>query len=185
MKKRILLLKIGQVDKIILVKLKKNLEWVFKDFQIKVRILPKELDLNSSYYHPKKRKYNADRIIKGMNEYLLDYDIFRVLGIVNEDIYSGTYNFIFGRADGIISRIALISVIRLNEIFYNRTEDNSLFEKRTLKEAIHELGHTFGLSHCQNHCVMQFSNSLMEADNKPIRFCKNCLKKVEVFLSKT
>ncbi len=185
MRRRILLLKIGQVDKIILVKLKKNLEWIFKDFQIKVRILLKELDLKDSYYHPKKRKYNADRIIEGMKEYLLDHDFFRVLGIVNEDIYSGTYNFIFGRADGIISKIALISVIRLNEIFYNRTKDNSLFEKRILREAIHELGHTFGLSHCQNHCIMQFSNSLMEADNKPIRFCKDCFKKLEVFLSNT
>ena len=185
MRRRILLLKIGQVDKIILVKLKKNLEWLFKDFQIKVRILPKELDLNNSYYHPEKRKYNADRIIEAMNEYLLNYDFFRVLGILNEDIYSRTYNFIFGCADGIISKTALISVIRLNESFYSRTEDNSLFKKRILKEAIHELGHTFGLFHCQNHCVMQFSNSLMEADNKPIRFCNNCLKKLKVFLSKT
>ncbi|MFX0019439.1 MAG: archaemetzincin [Promethearchaeota archaeon] len=185
MTKRILLLKIGQVDKLILVKLKKNLEWVFKDFRIKVRILPNELDLKNSYYHLEKKKYNANRIIEAMNEYLLDYDFFRVLGILNEDIYSGTFNFIFGCADGIISKIALISVTRLDEVFYSRTEDKSLFEKRILKEAIHELGHTFGLSHCQSHCVMQFSNSLMEADNKPIRFCKDCLQKLELFLNKT
>ena len=185
MKKRILLLNIGEVDKIILIKLKKNLEWVFKDFQIKARILPTGIELNNSFYHPEKRKFKADRIIEGMNEYLLGYDFFRVLGVVNEDIYSGTYNFIFGCADGIISKIALISVIRLNETFYGRTKDNSLFEIRILREAIHELGHTFGLFHCQNHCVMQFSNSLMEADIKPIKFCKNCLKKLETFFSKT
>jgi len=184
MRKRILLLKIGQVDKVILVKLKKNLEWAFKEFQIKLKIMPEQVDLKGSYYHPEKRKYNADRIIKGMNEYLLDYDFFRVLGIINEDIYSGTYNFIFGCAEGIISKIALISLIRLNENFYSRTEDNSLYEKRILREAIHELGHTFGLIHCQNHCVMQFSNSLMEADNKPIRFCYDCLRKLEFFFNK-
>lgn len=183
MKKKILLLKIGQVDKIVLIKLQKNLEWAFKDFQIKIKILPKELDLQNSYYNSKKRKYNADKIMKGMNQYLFNYDFFRVLGVINEDIYSGTFNFIFGCADGILSNIALISVARLTERFYNRTENNALFEKRILREAVHELGHTFGLYHCQNYCVMQFSNSLMEADNKPIKFCNDCLKRLELFFS--
>lgn len=184
MKRKILLLKIGQFDKATLIKLKKNLEWAFKEFNVKVELMPNELDLKDSYFNSKKRKYNADKIIEGMNQYLFNFDFFRVLGVINEDIYSGTYNFIFGCADGILSQLALISVIRLNENFYNRPEDGSLFEKRVLKEAIHEIGHTFGLFHCQNYCIMQFSNSLMEADNKPIRFCENCLKKLELFFSK-
>lgn len=181
MKKKIFLLKIGQIEKVILIELKKNLESSFKDFKVNVKLLPKELRLRDSYYQSKKRKYNADRIMEGMNQYLLDCDFFRVLGIINEDIYSGTYNFIFGCADGILSKIALISIIRLNERFYNRLEDNSLFEKRILKEAVHELGHTFGLYHCNDYCVMQFSNSLMEADKKPIKFCNKCLKNLELF----
>jgi archaemetzincin len=74
-------------------------------------------------------------------------------------------------------------VARLRESFYNRTENDAIFEKRILREAIHELGHTFGLYHCQNYCVMQFSNSLMEADKKSIKFCNNCSKRLELFFN--
>jgi len=47
------------------------------------------------------------------------------------------------------------------------------------KEVIHELGHIFGLPHCKNKCVMQFSNSLAEAMEKPSHFCQECIKKLK------
>jgi len=35
--------------------------------------------------------------------------------------------------------------------------------QRVIKEAVHELGHAFGLTHCENSkCVMHFSNSLQD-----------------------
>ncbi|MFW9772931.1 MAG: archaemetzincin family Zn-dependent metalloprotease [Promethearchaeota archaeon] len=183
MKKKILLLKIGQISEAIILKLKKNLEWTFKDFNMKLEIIPKELDLKDSFYHSQRRQYDANKIMKEMNQFLFNYDFFRVLGIINEDIYSRFYNFIFGCASGIESNIALISVARLDEKFYNRTENTALLEKRVLRESIHELGHTFGLEHCEDYCVMQFSNSLAEADNKPLKFCKNCNKQLEKFFA--
>ncbi|MBD3342132.1 MAG: archemetzincin, partial [Candidatus Lokiarchaeota archaeon] len=59
----------------------------------------------------------------------------------------------------------------------------ALFEKRILKEAIHELGHTFNLKHCKSKCVMQFSESLYEADKKPLEYCSTCKKHLRYFLS--
>ena len=39
-------------------------------------------------------------------------------------------------------------------------------------EAIHELGHTYGLGHCADpRCVMWFSNTLSETDRKGTEFC--------------
>lgn len=49
-----------------------------------------------------------------------------------------------------------------------------------MKEAVHELGHTFGLVHCIDpKCVMFFSNSLADTDNKNTKFCKKCIKLFE------
>jgi archaemetzincin len=50
---------------------------------------------------------------------------------------------------------------------------------RTIKEAVHELGHTFGLEHCENaRCVMHFSNSLADTDWKQAKFCSQCRPKL-------
>jgi len=51
--------------------------------------------------------------------------------------------------------------------------DYPALERRAATEAIHELGHTYGLSHCSDPtCVMWFSNTLSESDRKGTRFCQ-------------
>jgi len=57
--------------------------------------------------------------------------------------------------------------------------DKGLFRERILKEAVHELGHTFGLSHCSSpSCVMFFSNSLPGTDRKKSDFCPECRRRL-------
>jgi predicted Zn-dependent protease len=45
------------------------------------------------------------------------------------------------------------------EGFYGLPPDSALFRDRLLKESIHELGHTFELSHCDDYqmCDVTFS----------------------------
>ncbi|MFL6406200.1 MAG: archemetzincin, partial [Nitrososphaeraceae archaeon] len=44
-----------------------------------------------------------------------------------------------------------------------------------VKEAVHELGHAFGLTHCESiKCVMHFSNSLSDTDIKTNHLCNVC-----------
>jgi archaemetzincin len=53
--------------------------------------------------------------------------------------------------------------------------DEQRFRGRALKEAMHELGHTFGLGHCADPgCVMWFSNTLAETDRKGAAYCARC-----------
>src|ERR687888_389671 len=90
------------------------------------------------------------------------------------DAYSGRLNFVFGQAyaDG---RISAIYLPRLRQEFYGLKPDESLFYQRIVKEAVHELGHAFGLNHCKNiRCVMHFSNSLSDTDIKTSHFCNVC-----------
>jgi archaemetzincin len=98
----------------------------------------------------------------------------RVLGIVDVDIFAHGLNFVFGEAD-ITGRRAIISLVRLRQEFYGLPKNDRLFRERAIKEAVHELGHTYGLKHCPNpKCVMHFSNSLHDTDIKGWRFCPDC-----------
>jgi archaemetzincin len=102
----------------------------------------------------------------------------KVLAICDFDAYSDELNFVFGEAH-LGGRVAAIYLPRLRDEFYVRKSDknNNLFEQRVIKEAVHELGHTFGLRHCQiSKCVMHFSNSLQDTDFKDDRFCERCNK---------
>ena len=105
----------------------------------------------------------------------------RTLGVVDVDIFAPGLNFVFGQAD-INGRRALISLPRLRQEFYGLPQDENLFRERTLKEAVHELGHTYGLGHCPAPtCVMHFSNSLRDTDLKGWNFCPRCQKKVKKY----
>ena len=103
----------------------------------------------------------------------------KVLAICDFDAYSDELNFVFGEAH-LGGRVAAIYLPRLRDQFYVRKSDknnNNLFEQRVIKEAVHELGHTFGLRHCQiSKCVMHFSNSLQDTDIKDDKFCERCNK---------
>ena len=98
----------------------------------------------------------------------------KILVICDIDAYSGNLNFVFGEAyRG--GRVAAIYLPRLRQEFYDFEPNKLVFHERIVKEAIHELSHTFGLFHCNNKlCVMHFSNSLYDTDIKGNRFCSNC-----------
>ena len=65
----------------------------------------------------------------------------------------------------------------ISTIVSSEESNKNLFYDRILKEAIHELGHTFSLKHCQNKkCVMCFSNNIEEVDIKKSEFCEDCEK---------
>jgi archaemetzincin len=90
------------------------------------------------------------------------------LGLSEDDLYIPQLNFVFGLAshDG---RSAVVSTRRL------RSDDPSLYKERLLKEVVHEMGHAFGLGHCDDaRCVMHFSNSLQETDHKRKELCGQC-----------
>ncbi|MDD1767338.1 MAG: archaemetzincin family Zn-dependent metalloprotease [Methanomassiliicoccales archaeon] len=97
----------------------------------------------------------------------------RVLGITSVDMFAPGLNFVFGRAL-LGGKGCIISIARL------RHQDPGIFADRTIKEAVHELGHTFGLDHCSNPgCVMFFSNSILDTDRKGDGFCRRCESDLE------
>lgn len=79
-------------------------------------------------------------------------DTERVLGIIEVDCYAPGLSFIFGQAER-NGRNAFIALPRLRPSFHGKPKDRGLFRTRTVKEAIHELGHTYGLDHCSSSKV--------------------------------
>jgi archaemetzincin len=95
------------------------------------------------------------------------------LGLVDADCYAKGLNFVFGQARP--GGPAFVALPRLRPSFYGHPEDQELFRERLLKEALHELGHAWGLFHCSAPgCVMHFSNALADTDRKEHRFCDRC-----------
>ena len=102
----------------------------------------------------------------------------KVLAICDFDAYSDELNFVFGQAQ-LGGRVAAVYLPRLRDELYviTKSDGNNLFQQRVIKEAVHELGHAFGLRHCQiTKCVMHFSNSLSDTDFKDDKFCERCNK---------
>jgi len=98
----------------------------------------------------------------------------KVLGVTEEDLATPVLTFVFGEAhlDG---RFGLLSLARLGEGFYGRRENEGLLLARAAKEAVHELGHMFGMVHCTfERCVMYFSPNLRDVDDKDVDFCSVC-----------
>ncbi len=164
----IVLVAVGDVDPKVIQILKEELNKVFGK-QVSVG-----KGMPEPYYafNKKRNQYLSTMILNAlMSE--KEYTTFeKVLGIVDHDLYVPELNFVFGEAS---QKVAVISLTRLRQEFYNLPQDQSLFYKRALTEAVHELGHTYGLGHCENSkCVMFFSNSLIDTDKKGFEFCSKC-----------
>jgi archaemetzincin len=72
---------------------------------------------------------------------------------------------------------AVVSTHRLRQEFYGMPTDPDLLHQRLLKEALHELGHTYGLRHCADYtCVMSASNGVERIDLKRAEFCPTCAR---------
>jgi archaemetzincin len=169
----ICLVALGEVDKGILSFLQPELEKVFEK-QVKIA---EALEHPDYAYNPKRDQYHSSEILEKMKKVKFE-GCDRVLGIGDVDMYVPSLNFVFGEAD-FYDRVAVISLVRLRQGYYGLPEDNKLFQKRALKEAVHELGHTYGLRHCPDpKCVMHFSNSLKDTDIKSHIFCTECKPKL-------
>lgn len=166
------LLPVGQVAVTLLEKLRRPLEAVFgEEVEIGHR-----WELLEAAYAPERHQYLSPFLLDSLPSPEASQ---KVLAVVDVDLYTPGLNFVFGQADT-ARGVALISLGRLKQGFYGLTEDEGLPFQRVLTEAVHELGHLYGLAHCrQASCVMYFSNSLRDTDRKGADFCPACRKKIK------
>lgn len=168
---KIYILPMGAVPQGVLERLTERLTETFKRDIIVMEEVPLPL-------HCSERgggQWNSTKILEGLAAMGLRD---KTIGVIDLDLYVPGLNFVFGEADP-GSGVCVISLTRLRQEFYGRAPDEGLFLRRAVKEAVHELGHLYGLPHCPDRrCVMYFSNSLPDTDTKTRRFCEDCKKAV-------
>jgi len=137
-------------------------------------ILDDEMPMPEDAYDSRRNQFHSSLILAKIHQHSEKVVADRVLGVTDADLYVPHLNFVFGEAE-CPGRTAIISLHRLKPEFYGHPSNRTLFVERSVKEAVHEVGHTFGLRHCYDPlCVMLFSNSILDTDRKKSTFCEKC-----------
>jgi archaemetzincin len=100
------------------------------------------------------------------------------LAFTASDLWPGDgWNFVFGQAS-LRQRTGVWSIYRNGNPAQSKAACRQCLI-RTLGTASHETGHILTMQHCIAYqCNMNGSNSLPEADTKPLHFCPVCLRKI-------
>ena len=130
-------------------------------FDIEIRNI-EEYNISESAYNSSRDQYDGQKLL---NMLIDERNMIFFLWILQDDLFVPDRNFVFGLGSKYYG--AIVSFHRLNSI------------EMKIKESIHETAHIFGLGHCSNFCVMQYSSSLVEALQKPSTLCNACQLKLK------
>jgi archaemetzincin len=159
-----------------------------RTFNVKTCILKKRTIPKETFINIKSPRYRADQLIKLLKESKPD-TIEYIVGLTNNDI-SFTKKDQFGNIKEPESKYAdwgifglgyrpgnssIISSYRLN----HHTE--AIFIERIKKVSLHELGHNFGLKHCDSElCVMRDAvETIATIDQVYASLCSSCKEKLK------
>jgi archaemetzincin len=104
------------------------------------------------------------------------------VGVTSDDLYAcapsgGNMRWVFGMGD-VRMKAAVCSYARFSWRYPGQPAGTTP-RRRFYKLAAHEIGHVFGLAHCQTYaCGMNGSNSLKESDAAPLHLCPGCMEKL-------
>jgi len=147
-------------------------------FRIPTEVLQARLDPEFAY-HAERQQYHSSEILQEMQRYV-GTDSWRLLGVTAVDLYIPILTFVFGEAQ-IGGPCGLVSLHRLQQEFYGLPPHRDLLKQRLLKEAVHEIGHTLELTHCDDYqCAMAPSHAVEWIDLKDGVLCGSCQSRVLV-----
>jgi archaemetzincin len=171
------LLPLGSADQTVVGDLGPYLEHAFR---ASVAIHGKAVPIEP-FYDAQRAQYNSTRIIGHLLErYVQDAAATpaKILGVAGQDLFIPILTYVFGEAQ-LGGLVGVVSYYRLPNERYGLPADRNLFAQRLLKEAMHELGHTYGLIHCRSlDCVMHISTYVEDIDTKQAAFCRECEQKL-------
>mgnify|MGYP006275074183 CR=1 FL=1 len=146
---------------------------VEKNFSFHTRIAPILEDISFAF-DPERHQYNSTKILEKLAE-KSSGEYVKVIAVTREDLFIPILTHVYGEAQ-LGGKACIVSTARLESIL--DTEEKGC--NRVMKEALHELGHTFHLTHCRDEsCLMHYCRKVYDVDKKFFRFCRYC----SIFLS--
>lgn len=171
--KKLQILPVGPHDAPLLDWLRQSLQ---EKFQVKGEILSPAFE-PSFALHSERQQYHSSEILAAMQS-CVDRDTWKLLAVTSLDLYIPILTFVFGEAQ-VGGTAAVVSYHRLRQEFYGLPEDLDVLADRLLIEAVHELGHTLRLTHCDDYrCAMAPSHAVEWIDLKDSGYCDACLARV-------
>jgi archaemetzincin len=97
----------------------------------------------------------------------------KVLAMTDVDLFIPILTHVYGEAQ-LGGRACIISTYRLKDSL-PPMKAQEVFLRRLVKEALHELGHTFNLRHCEDQsCIMHYCRTERDVDRKSDELCRYC-----------
>jgi archaemetzincin len=171
--KRLQIISIGELDGVVLEGIAVELA---NHFGIPCEVMPQTIDPHFAF-HGERRQYHSSKLLGELQNFA-GPNTWRILGVAGVDLYIPILTFVFGEAQ-MGGPASVVSYYRLRQEFYGLAADGDLLRGRLLKEAVHELGHTLDLTHCDDYrCAMASSHSVELIDLKENAFCGTCAEQV-------
>ena len=125
-----------------------------------------------SCYDASRGQYSSTRMLAALLDARNGSD--RILALTGVDLFLPALTWVFGEAQ-LSGVAAVVSTSRLHPEAYGLPADPDRVRARLVTEAVHEIGHTFGLLHCLDPlCAMRASTYAEEIDLKTSRLCVDC-----------
>lgn len=140
-----------------------------------VEIAPKEALPAEAFYKPRKR-WRAEKLLDFLDTKAKG--AWRVVGVTNAEI-STTKGDIFDWGIAGLGNLGGPTCVVSAQLYKKHSPSKAVMIRRFSDVAVHELGHTLGMPHCESEgCVMADAkgNAIKSADRSTGAYCEPCRK---------
>jgi archaemetzincin len=136
------------------------------------------IDEPARAFSEERRQWSSAAFLEAMLP-LVPRSATRLLGVTERDLFVPVLSFVYGQAQ-LGGTVAVVSLARLRPEFQGLPAAPEVLARRAAAEAVHEVGHTFGLVHCPDRrCPMSLSIDLPDLDGKTATPCTACRVMIE------
>jgi archaemetzincin len=165
--KKIVVSPIGDIPHWICKKIAREIK-LFFGFKTEINQLINNIDFA---FDEDRNQYSSSKILDQL-EKKAPADCVKIVAITEKDLFIPILTYVYGEAR-LNGKPCIVSIQRL--VTGLELEAVSKGYRRIVKEAIHELGHTFNLRHCKDPaCLMHYCRNIDDVDKKSDQYCRYC-----------